>query len=354
MRLALDLSALTAGDTGVAWYANALRVQLQNRHPEITVLPFAVGRGLHARDIEMRRIRVPLRLARPVWRRIKWPLIEDIVRRPDLLHVIDGVPPATRLPVVLTVHDALPLTVPELYGRKWLTVSRAHLNEARRADVVITTCESTAMDIARVAGISRERIVVAPPGHRPPSIVAPESAVPPPFILAVGAITPRKGFDVLADAAARIGGDCPPVVIAGPDGWRADQVRSRVKELGIEGRVHFLGRVGDRELEGLYRAATVMCHPSVAEGFGIPCLEAMGFGTPVVAADIPSIREIGGDGVELVPVSDADALAHTLLRLLSDDRERDALADRGLRRSQAFTWENMADRVVDAYRMALR
>jgi glycosyltransferase involved in cell wall biosynthesis len=112
--------------------------------------------------------------------------------------------------------------------------------------MVVTTCEATADEIAEVTGIPRARIVVAPPGHRDPAPIAPESPVHPPFVLAVGAVTPRKGFQVLVEAASRVGPDCPPVVIAGPDLWRAEVVRERVRELGMTARVQFLGRVGDR------------------------------------------------------------------------------------------------------------
>jgi glycosyltransferase involved in cell wall biosynthesis len=93
-----------------------------------------------------------------------------------------------------------------------------------------------------------------------------------------------------------------------------------------------------------------VCHPSLAEGFGIPCLEAMAFGAPVVAASIPSIRELGGDGVELVAPGDPEALAEALRRLLDDEESRRALARRGQARAGAFSWATMADRIVETYR----
>ncbi|HEY2427864.1 MAG TPA: glycosyltransferase, partial [Acidimicrobiales bacterium] len=100
-------------------------------------------------------------------------------------------------------------------------------------------------------------------------------------------------------------------------------------------------------------AATVVCHPSVAEGFGIPFLEGMGYGAPVVAADIPPVREIGAGAAELVPPSDPGALAEALSALLADETARQDLARRGYARAQTYTWEAMADRVVDAYRLVL-
>jgi glycosyltransferase involved in cell wall biosynthesis len=196
-----------------------------------------------------------------------------------------------------------------------------------------------------------EHIMVASPGRRQPLGVT-EPLTPPPYILAVGSVTPRKAFDVLADALAELGDDAPQAVIAGPDGWRADVIRRRVAELGLEHRMRFLGRVDDVSLERLYRNSSLVCHPSIAEGFGIPCLEALGYGIPVVAADIPPVRELGDGCMELVPPGDPSALAEGLRRVLSDTALAEARIVAGRQRAAAYTWEAMSDRVVEAYRLA--
>jgi glycosyltransferase involved in cell wall biosynthesis len=196
-----------------------------------------------------------------------------------------------------------------------------------------------------------EHIMVASPGRRQPLGVT-EPLTPPPYILAVGSVTPRKAFDVLADALAELGDDAPHAVIAGPDGWRADVIRRRVAELGLEHRMRFLGRVDDVSLERLYRNASLVCHPSLAEGFGIPCLEALGYGIPVVAADIPPVRELGDGCMELVPPGDPSALAEGLRRALSDTALVETRVAAGRKRAAAYTWEAMSDRVVEAYRVA--
>jgi glycosyltransferase involved in cell wall biosynthesis len=179
--------------------------------------------------------------------------------------------------------------------------------------------------------------------------------VPPPvagpYLLAVGAVTPRKGFDVLADAVSRLPAGTPPLLVAGPDGWSADVVHRRIAALGLgPERLRLLGEVSDRELDGLYRGATVVCHPSRAEGFGMPCLEAMRFGVPVVAGDIPPVREVCGDAARLVPVDDPDALAAALADVLADPGERARMTSTGELRAGAHSWDRTAEVLVELYR----
>jgi glycosyltransferase involved in cell wall biosynthesis len=140
--------------------------------------------------------------------------------------------------------------------------------------------------------------------------------------------------------------------VAGPDGWRSEEVRARVAELGVGDRMTFLGRVSDDTLEGLYRHATVLCHPSVAEGFGIPCLEAMAYGVAVVAADIPSVREMGETCMLLVPPGDGEALADALAATLADSGSREDRVAIGRRLAETYTWSAMADAAVGAWQQA--
>jgi glycosyltransferase involved in cell wall biosynthesis len=256
---------------------------------------------------------------------------------------------------VVTVHDLLPITHPHLYPPGADLHHQSELRAAAGADVIVTTCEATADEIASVAGFPRERIVVAYPGVFAPRDNEPEQAAPVdgPYLLAVGQVTPRKGLEVLAAAAARLGRRCPPMLVVGPDWWQAEEVRRAIAEVDVEKKVRLLGLVDDRTLAALYRNATVVCHPSRAEGFGLTCLEAMAAGAPLLATDLPSVREmVDGDAV-LVPVDDEEALAGGLAGLLDDPGRRAALAEAGRRRAAVYTWERMAGEVVSAYRKAV-
>jgi glycosyltransferase involved in cell wall biosynthesis len=351
--VAVDATPLISGDTGVARYTFEHLTNLRQRD-DITVKAFAVGRGAAPpHHLGVRRVPIPLRVAHRAWAIARHPTAENLVGRSDVVHAIDMVPPPTRSALVMTVHDALPLERPELHGPRLIRIARATRDAASRARLVVTTCDATAEQLVIQGYTTAERIVVAPPGprSRPEGLGPP--VIEPPYILAVGSITLRKNFDVLADAARFLPADAPPIIIAGPDGWQADEVRRRISELGVGNRVRLLGRVDDTTLDSLYRHASVFCHPSRAEGFGIPCLEAMALGVPVVAADIPSVRELGGGAIDLVPAGDPAALAAALETVLRDPAKQTAMSAAGRRRSSAFSWEQMTAQIVDAYRMAL-
>jgi glycosyltransferase involved in cell wall biosynthesis len=347
-RVAIDATALVAGSTGVARYATELLRGLA-RHQDLDIAPFAVGRGPTPPE-DVRRLRLPLRVVQPLWQRTGLPRAEHLVGGCDVVHSLDIVPVPTRRPLVVTVHDVLPLTIPHRYQDRQRRMIEAQAAALPGADLVVTDCEATKAELLAHTAVRPERILVAPLGHRAPSAVVPASPVPGPYLLGVGSVTPRKGFQVLAAAVARLGDDAPPVVIAGPDGWQADEVRAEVHRLGVADRVTFLGRVDDDELEGLYRHALAFCHPSEAEGFGIPVLEAMGYGTPIVAGDIPPVREVAGAAAVLVPPGDADALAEALRTLIADDADRTRRAALGRERAAGMTWQRTADLIADGYR----
>jgi glycosyltransferase involved in cell wall biosynthesis len=352
IEVGLDVTAAVTGQAGLSRYAEELWRELELRD-DVGVRAFALGRGKASLDGAVRRVPIPLRALRPAWRYLRWPRAESFVGSVDVVHTLALTPAPTRRPKVATVHDVLPITRPELYPPGTERAQRSELAGAAKSDVIVTTCEATADEIARVAAYPRDRIVVATPGVVPLPIDGARPLREGPYLLAVGAMTPRKGFDVLAAAVATLGRDCPPVLIAGPDYWRADEMRQAISAADTHGRVEALGPVDDATLGDLYRAATVVCHPSRAEGFGLTCLEAMTAGAPLVASDLPSVREIVGDAAELVPPDDPDALAAALGRLLADEGRRDELAVAGRHRAAAFTWAATADHVVGAYRTAL-
>lgn len=351
--VAVDATPLIAGDTGVARYTIEHLTNLRRRD-DIEVKAFAVGRGISpARDLGVRRVPIPLRVVHRAWATVHRPSAEDLVGRADVVHAIDMMPPPTRSALVMTVHDALPLELPELYGPRFVRIAHATRKAASKAQVVVTTCAATAEQLAIHGYASPERIVVAPPGPRMRIDTTTPPVIRPPYVLGVGSITPRKSFHVLAAAAQFLPADAPPIIIAGPDGWRADEVRQLINELDVTNRVRLLGRVDDATLDSLYRHASVLCHPSRAEGFGIPCLEAMAYGVPVVATDIPSVSEMGGGAIDLVPSGDPAALATALEAVLRDPAKQAAMSEAGRRRSNEFSWEKMTARIVDAYRLAL-
>jgi glycosyltransferase involved in cell wall biosynthesis len=352
VRVGLDVTPAVTTHAGLARYTNQLWRTLVGRD-DVDVRAFALGRGRGRLELPVRRLHVPLRVLRPLWGFAAWPRVESIVGRVDVAHSLALMPVPTRAPQVVTLHDVLPVSHPELYPAETVDRFQAELDGARRAAVVVTTCEATAEEIVRTAGIPRARIVVAPPGPSMPTPGGPASEPEEPYVLAVGQVTPRKGLDVLAAAAARLGARCPRVLVAGPDWWRATEVRAAIAEHDVHGRVQLIGAVDDVKLASLYRGATLVCHPSRAEGFGLTCLEAMAAGAPLVASDLPSVRELVDAAAVLVGVGDASQLAGAIAELLGDPDERASLGEAGLRRAAQFSWLRTADSVVGAYRTAL-
>lgn len=353
VRVGLDVTPAATAKTGLRRYAEELWQALSARD-DVDVSAFALGRGeMPASGLPVRRVALPLRVLRPSWRLLGRPTAELFAGDVDLVHSIALRPAPTRKPRIQTIHDVLPITHPHLYPEVTKRVYRQELAEAAAADLVLTTCETTAGEIARVGGIPRGRIAVASPGAY---LSGADSNLPPvasPYVLAVGLVTPRKGLEVLARAAAKLGSGCPPVLVVGPDWWRAKEVRAEIERLDTARVVTLLGSVEDALLAALYRGATTVCHTSRAEGFGMTCLEAMAAGSPLVASDIPSVRELTAGAAVLVPIDDADALSDALAALLADEDRRRELADAGRARSRHFSWENMADEVVGAYHRAL-
>jgi glycosyltransferase involved in cell wall biosynthesis len=282
----------------------------------------------------------------------------DVVHAPSA-----AVPPVKGVPLVVTVHDAAPVTVPESSTRRgrWFH-KRGFAAAARRARLVIVPSEFAAHEIAANTPIPRELLRVVPNGvDVAPATPADVDRVTHrygladrPYVFWLGTLEPRKNLSVLLRAFAALDPAAVPhrLVLAGPEGWGRGAVdESRVRELGD--RVQLLGLVPGGDAAALYAGADLFVFPSRHEGFGLPLLEAMVQGTPVVASDIPPLREVGGDAARFVAVDDPEALADALQSLLSDAGARAALVARGLDRAQHYSWERCIDATIAVYHEAL-
>ena len=345
VRVLMDASALIYGHGGVARYAAQLYSHLTDA--SVSVRRFALGRGITRAPADVRRLRVPARVLRRFWSRVPYPPIERLFGPADVLHVLDLVPPPSRLPTVLTVQDLDAVLRPDLHDPRATALQRAQLEAARTVTVVLAISHATA-DALAARGIDRDRIVVTQLGLTPLPAPMPFAIDgDQPFVLGVGSPSPRRGFATLLQALRHV----PDlrVVFAGR-GWKdydhpdLDPVRARV--VVADG-------IDDAQLAWLYENATALCFPSLAEGFGLPVLEAMGAGLPVVASDIPVVREVAGDAAVLVPPGDAGALASALAMVIGEQQRRVTMAAAGRTRAAHFTWDRTAATTVAAYRTAL-
>ena len=282
------------------------------------------------------------------WLRFGWPRIESVVGA-DLVHSTTVIPAATRLPHVVTIHDLAFLRHPEFFTGRGNRNFRRGLEIVRDSARLVLCSSNATMEDCRAAGIEEARLRHVPLGVEAPHVtdadrarVAATYELPRRFVLFVGTLEPRKNLARLLAALASMK-DAPPLVVAGMEGW-GDAVPSHAHD------VRFLGFVPRHNLPAIFEAATVFAFPSVWEGYGLPVIEAMAQGAPVVTSRGTSTEEVAGGAAVLVDPLDVDAIAAGIERAIGD---RDALVAAGRRRAAECTWDATASATVSAYREAL-
>src|SRR5512143_325327 len=276
----------------------------------------------------------------------------------DLLHAMAFARPCiARCPVVLTIYDMSFERMPERFP----ALQRAYLRamtrwSARHAARVIVISQSTRDDVVRFCGVPAERVTVvycgADPQFRPAARAAVEAfraqkGLPAHFILYLGTLEPRKNVPALVRAYAQMRGrngasEAPKLVIAGAKGWGYDAVFAAVEQSGLREDVIFPGYVPHEELPLWYNAADLFVYPSLFEGFGLPVLEAMACGAPVITSNVSSLPEVAGEAGILVDPADTGGLTDAIEYVLNSSAARDDMQARGVRRAATFTLERMA------------
>jgi glycosyltransferase involved in cell wall biosynthesis len=284
----------------------------------------------------------------------------------DLFHATDHLLPRfSRVRSVFTLHDLAFRLYPETHtalNRWFLNVMMPRFLQA--ADAVIAVSEHTKRDALRAYNLDEAKVRVIYEGVNPRFRPAPPEAVavirrkyglPERFILSVGTIEPRKNLETALAAYRTLkeGGAAHRLVIAGKKGWLYRGFFRRLREEGLEGEVVFLGFVPDDDLPPLYGGADLFLFPSLYEGFGLPPLEAMACGAPVICSDSSSLPEVVGDAALLVPPLDVRAWAEALRRLLGDADLRADLQARGLARAREFSWARAARATVEVYQQVM-
>ncbi len=287
------------------------------------------------------------------------------VARPDVVHCPHFPTPApVRGPLVVTLHDVTPLVVPATMPATWKRVLYRRLNAraARLADRLIVPSRSSCADVEWLFPAARGKIdVVAeaadtfaagPVAPLPPRL---EALAAGPFLLAMGSVKPHKDLATLMAAFAEIAASWPDlrVLLVGGEAPGFIDGALLSAPTAVRARVAFAGRVSDGELRALYTRALAFVFPSRHEGFGLPPLEAMALGVPVVCARAASLPEVVGDAALMFPPGDEWALGNALRRLLGDSELRRTQAERGRARAARFTWERTAAATLDSYRAAV-
>lgn len=313
------------------------------RGPDPLVVP-----GFEVEHLPMNRIAMY-----ESWHRLRRPAIQRVTGSVDVIHATGGVvPPGGGAPIVVTVHDLAFMHRPGHFTKHGVSFMTRSFELTRRvAEIVLVPSQTTADDCIQ-HGIVPERIRVVPWGVDPVVVaeadrerVISRHSLPSRFLLWVGTAEPRKNLRGLL-AALRSATHDVPLVLVGPDGWGVD-----IDEMISAARrpVIRLGTVSQMDLMALYDLAEVFVYPSLLEGFGMPVLEAMAQGTPVITSSGTATEEVAGGAADLVDPTDLDALAAAIDRLLDDPERRSRLADAGRLRAAEMTWAATADAIIAAY-----
>jgi alpha-1,3-rhamnosyl/mannosyltransferase len=267
-----------------------------------------------------------------------------------------------RIPAVVTVYDLVPFFFPSTMEFRNLVKLRLLMRASlKRARHVVTISEAVRQDLHRVFGVALDRISVVPPGVGTQFGLQPGGAKSPtstpgldgPYLLAVGTIEPRKNLPTLIRAYSALPAAFRrryPLAVVGAAGWKNAAIHALAEPLVHEGTVRFLGYVPEDELPWLYRGAMMLLFPSWYEGFGMPVIEAMACGTPVVASDIPVLRETGGDAAMFVAPADVPRWTEAIAKLVADPLTGHQLRERGLQRAAAFSFEESARRLLSVWK----
>ncbi|MBU0491212.1 MAG: glycosyltransferase family 4 protein [Chloroflexi bacterium] len=370
----LDVSAAVHGRAGLGRYAASLARALAARDPAQLALFYNQDAGTRPlaglEDQPTRTVRAgykPWRMA--VWlgqlARLDY---GRLVPGATLFHATEHLLlPLRRVPTVLTVHDLIWHLFPHHHKRlnRWFLDAAMPLF-CRRATHIIAISECTRRDLVRLYGVPESKVTVVPeaaaPGFQPvpPGLVDEVRArygLPARYAVTVGTIEPRKNLIRLADAVARLRAGAPPsaggtdlrLVVVGAPGWLYDETLARLARPDVADAVIRPGFVPDEDLPAVYAGAVLCVQPSLYEGFGLPVLEAMACGAPVVCSNTSSLPEVGGDAARYFDPADPDDMARAIAAVWDDAGLRDTMRAAGLAQARQFSWDRAAAETLAVY-----
>jgi glycosyltransferase involved in cell wall biosynthesis len=372
MRIGLDGFPLLTPLTGVGHYTFELARALALLAPSDQFELVAPGPfpGSIIEDIRLNcpdNLRAVNAEANSIRRRRWWAVGLPLYLRKASLDLFHGtnyeVPLWSKRRSVLTIHDLSILLHADTHRADLARRARRRLPVmARSASRIITATECVRREICEHLHLKAERVTVTPYAPRSgfqamPAAQASQTkqrlGIEDEFILFVGTVEPRKNLLTLVRAFEQILRQTarrPQLVVVGAEGWLMDELFAFIKESSISDRLRLTGYLGDDDLRALYSSCTVFVYPSIYEGFGLPPLEAMACGAPVIAGNIATFQETLGSAAELVEPNDVEALARSIVEILGDEDRRRALSRRGLEQAAKFSWERTAQLTLEVYR----
>lgn len=364
MIVGFDATTLTGRISGVGYYTARLMESLADGAGEGVVRRLVVLSNRPVPVEETDRVQVYGRrrfAVRSVWMQLVLPrILRDV--KPDLVHFTNYLAPlAGGVPYLVSFHDMSLSLLPQFHTLKKRVLTSSLIPAvARGARMILTPSESTRRDVVRLLRVDPGRVRVIPyaaaSSFRPvpldPDRLEARHGIRTPYFLYVGTLEPRKNLARALRAFASVADALPGCrfVIVGQRGWRYDEVLREAAHPALRGRVDFLGYVAEERLPELYAHALALVYPSLYEGFGLPVVESMACGTPVLTSRSSSLAEIGEGAALLADPADEKGLADALLSLATDEGLRERLRALGLERARAFSWERTGRETVEAYR----
>ncbi|MEJ2744240.1 MAG: glycosyltransferase family 1 protein [bacterium] len=375
MKFAIDLQPALMTRAGIGQYTYSLAKHLSRLSPSDEFVGLAFGRGgdldgLKAPNFRIRRVGyVPRRAMNLLWKKIDWPPADAFTGPIDLFHFTSFIArPLRAAKAVVTIHDLAFKRMPESSERKNAAFLNRHVPRALdRAALVLVDSKFTASELAGLYGYPEDKTRVIPLGVEESFYPRPadefsrqcrQYGIPQKFILCVSTVEPRKNIGTLLEAYGLLrdtADEAPKLVIVGGRGWRGEdeKIELTIEKLKLQGMVKRLGYVSREAMPAIYSAALFFVFPSLYEGFGLPPLEAMACGLPVICSNAPSLPEVVGDAALLIPPRDAARMAGEMRKLIDDEALRQELIKKGLARAKRFTWSDTARLTLDAYREAM-
>jgi len=368
MKIGIDARVLLGRKTGDRTYTyNIVRALTELDTPHEFILYFDQEPDTVLKhNLGALKLRIRERPHGYLWTLIALPQLarEDAL---DLLHVQYLTPRRCPCPIISTIHDISFKLYPQWFTWRDKTVMNLFLpGSLRRTAGVITASQSTAGNIASEYDYQRDKIFVTPYAASEDFLVEPDHItrrrcrekyqIPGPYMLYVGNMQPRKNIARLIRSfvqARKTGGFSEQLLLAGQFGWRCARERRLIDEASAAGYVRHLGYVDDDDLPPLYAQATAFLFPTLHEGFGLPVLEAMAVGTPVLTANVSSMLEVAGDAALLVDPTDEAVIGTWIARLADDEKLRKELSRAGQAQARMFSWSKTAQLTVKAYEQVI-
>ncbi|MBI3740413.1 MAG: glycosyltransferase family 4 protein [Chloroflexi bacterium] len=362
LHIGIDFTSAARERAGIGRYARELvralsRVDAENAYvlfvprdarPELLSFAFP-------RNFSIRRAPITERYLAALWQRARVPLfVEAFIGTVDVFYSPDFLLPPTRARrALVTAHDLSYVRVPEYFPAPLLNyLNRAVPRALKRADLILADAASTQRDLVDVYGSPAQKIRVLYPAadarfradisDAERARVRAKYDLNPPYILSVGTLQPRKNYSRLIQAFAKMPMTNYQLLIVGGKGWMYDEIFQTIARLHLRERVRVMDFIADEDLPALYAMATLFVYPSLYEGFGLPILEAMQSGAPVISSNSSSLPEAGGDAALYFDPRDVNALAGAMQRALADEKLRGDLRARGFAQAQKFSWEKSA------------